>query len=147
MAGASRALWKLWTDFRNLRIENDLIKRQKRFDEFNKLTQIVIQRSLLKEVLPFLHEHCGHFGMAKTFDRVRHLILLAGGEKRCPRVGKFLRRMLSKEISTPETYTQPDNVETKSSGLASRLRHNGIFTRVQRKQIHSVNWRSVYKMI
>ena len=27
MAGASRALWKLWTDFRNLQIDNDLIKR------------------------------------------------------------------------------------------------------------------------
>ena len=57
MAGASRALWKLWTDFRNLRIENDLIKRQTRIDEFNNLTQIVLQRSLLKEILPFLHEH------------------------------------------------------------------------------------------
>ena len=51
MAGASRALWKLWIDFRNLRIENDLIKRQKRFDEFNNLTQLVIQRSVLKEIL------------------------------------------------------------------------------------------------
>ena len=70
MAGASRALWKLWTDFRNLRIENDLIKRQKRIDEFNNLTQIFIQRSFLKEILPFLHEYRGHFGMAKTFDRV-----------------------------------------------------------------------------
>ena len=64
MAGASRALCKLWTDFRNLRIEIDLIKRQKHIDEINNLTQIVIQRSLLKEILPFLHEHCGHFGMA-----------------------------------------------------------------------------------
>ena len=70
MAGASRALWKLWTDFRSLQIENDLIKRQKRIDEFNNLTQIVIQRSLIKEILPVLHEHCGQFGMAKTFDRV-----------------------------------------------------------------------------
>ena len=40
MAEASRALWKLWTDFRNLWIEKDLIKRQKRIDEFNNLTQI-----------------------------------------------------------------------------------------------------------
>ena len=71
MTGVSRALWKLWTDFRNLQIENDLIKRQKRIDEFNNLTQIVFQRSLSKEILLFLHEHCGHFGMAKTFDRVR----------------------------------------------------------------------------
>ena len=70
MTGASKALWKLWTDFRNFRIENDLIKRQKRIDEFNNLTQIVIQRSLLKEILFFPHEHCGHFGMAKTFDPV-----------------------------------------------------------------------------
>ena len=31
MAGASRVLWKVWTDFRNLQIENDLIKRQARF--------------------------------------------------------------------------------------------------------------------
>ena len=49
MAGASRALWMLLTDFRNLRIENDLIKRQKRIDEFNNLTQTIIQRSLLKK--------------------------------------------------------------------------------------------------
>ena len=71
MAGASRALWKLWTDFSNLRIENDLIKRWKRIDEFDNLTKIVIQRSLLNIILPFLHEQCGHFGMANTFDRVR----------------------------------------------------------------------------
>ena len=77
MAGASRALLKLWTDFRNLRIENDLIKRQKRIDEFNNLTQIVIQRSLLL----FLHEHCGHFGMAKTFDRVRERFYWPGMKK------------------------------------------------------------------
>ena len=44
MAGASRALWKLWIDFRNFRIENDLIKRQKRSDQFNNITQTVIQR-------------------------------------------------------------------------------------------------------
>ena len=71
MAGASRALWKLWTDFRNLQTENDLIKRQKQIDELNNLTQIVIQRSLIKKILPLLHEHCRHFGMAQTFDRVR----------------------------------------------------------------------------
>ena len=68
MAGASTALG---TDFRNLRSGNDIIKRNKRIVEFNSSTQIVIQRSLLKEILPFLHEHCGHFGMAKTIDRVR----------------------------------------------------------------------------
>ena len=33
--------------------------------------------------------------------------------------------MLSKEVSTPETPTQPDNVKTKSSVLASRLGHCG----------------------
>ena len=82
MAGASRALWKLWTDFRKLRIENDLIKRQKCIDEFNNLTQIVIQRSLLKEILPFLHEHCGHFGMAKTFDRVGERFYWPGIKKK-----------------------------------------------------------------
>ena len=81
MAGASRALWKLWVDFRNLRIENDLLKRQKRINEFNNLSQIVIQRSLLKEILPFLHEHCGHFGMAKTFDRVRERFYWPGMKK------------------------------------------------------------------
>ena len=68
-------------DFRTLRIENDLIKRQKRIVEFNNLTQIVIQRSLLKEILPFLHEHCGHFGMAKTFDRVREQFYWPGMKK------------------------------------------------------------------
>ena len=71
MAGASRALWKLWKDFKSLRIENDLMKRNKRIDEFNNLTQIAIQRSLLHEILPFLHKHCEHFGMAKTFDWVQ----------------------------------------------------------------------------
>ena len=70
MAGDSRVLWKVWTDFRNLRIENDPIKRQHRIDESNNLTQIVIQRSLLKEILLFLHEHCRQFGMAKTLDQV-----------------------------------------------------------------------------
>ena len=81
MAGASRALWKLWPDIRNLLIKIDLIKRQKRIDEFNNLTQIVIQRSLLKEILPFLHEHCGHFGIAKTFDRVRERFYWPGMKK------------------------------------------------------------------
>ena len=81
MAGVSRALWKLLTDFRNLRIENDLIRRQKRIDEFNNLTQIVIQRSLLKEILHFLQEDCGHFGIAKTFDRVREQFFWPGLRK------------------------------------------------------------------
>ena len=128
MAGASRALRKFWTDFRNLQIEIDLIKRQKPIDEFNNLTQIVIQRSLIKEILPFLHEHCGHFGMAKTFGRVREQFYWPGMKKSCSRMGKFLRSMLSKEVSTPETHTQPDNVETKSSVLASRFGHYDTFT-------------------
>ena len=81
MAGTSRALWNLWPDFRNLRIENDLIKGQKRIDKFNNLTQIVIQRSLLKEILPLLHEHCGHLGMAKTFDRVQERFYWPGMKK------------------------------------------------------------------
>ena len=81
MAAASRALWKLWTDFRDLQIEKDLIKRQKRIDEYNNLTQIVIQRSLVKEILPFHHEHCGHFGMARTFDRVRERFYWPGMKK------------------------------------------------------------------
>ena len=36
--------------------------------------------------------------------------------------------MLSTEFSTPETHTQPDNVENKSSVLASCPRHYGTFT-------------------
>ena len=84
MAGASRALWKPWTDFRNLQIENDLINRQKRSDEFNNLIEIVVQRSLLKEIVPFLHEHCRHFGMAKTFDRVRERFYWPGMKKDVP---------------------------------------------------------------
>ena len=71
MARASRALWKLLTDFKNLRIENDLIKRNKLIDEFNNLTLIVIQGTLLHKILPFLHEYCEHFGMAMTFDWVQ----------------------------------------------------------------------------
>ena len=45
MAGAARALWKLWNDFKNLRIENDPIKRNKRIDQHYNLTQIVIHSS------------------------------------------------------------------------------------------------------
>ena len=71
MAGASKALWKHWTNFGNLQIENNQIKRQKRIDEYNNLTRIVIQRSFLKEILLFLHEHFGNFGMTKTFGWVR----------------------------------------------------------------------------
>ena len=55
--------------------------------------------------------------------------------------------MLLEEASTPETNTQPDNVETKSPVLASRLGHYETVTLVKWKQIHSVNWRSVYKMV
>ena len=36
--------------------------------------------------------------------------------------------MLSKEVSTPETHTQLDTVETKSSVLASRLGHYGTLS-------------------
>ena len=71
MAGDSIALWKLWTALRNLKIEKDLTKRIKLIDEFNNVTQIVIQRSVLNEVLPFAHEHYRHVGMAKTFDWVQ----------------------------------------------------------------------------
>ena len=81
MAGASRALCKLWTDFRNLQIKNDLIKRQKRIDEFNNLTQIVIQRPLIKKILPFLHGQCGQLGMAMAFDRVRKQFYWPGMKK------------------------------------------------------------------
>ena len=49
----------------------------------------------------------------------------------------FLRSMLSKEVSTPETHRQSDNVETKSPILASCLGHYGTFTRVKWTQIHS----------
>ena len=76
MAGASRTLWKLWTDFRNLQIKNDLIKRQKRVDDFNNLNL-----SPIKEILLFLHEHCGIFGMAKTFDRVQKRFYWPGMKK------------------------------------------------------------------
>ena len=81
MAGASKSLWKLWTDIRKLQIEDGLIKRQRRNDEFNNLTQIVIQKSHLKEILPFLHKYCGHFGMAKAFDRVRERFYWPGMKK------------------------------------------------------------------
>ena len=81
MTGASRELWKLWTDFRNLRNENDLIKRQKRIDKFNNLTEIFIQRSFVKEIQPFPDDKGGHF------VGLRHLIGFendstgTGGEK------------------------------------------------------------------
>ena len=68
MAGDSGALWKLWTNFKNLRIEIDLTKRKKRIDEFNSINQIVIQRSLLNEMLQFLYEY------ADILVRLRHLI-------------------------------------------------------------------------
>ena len=56
---------------------------------------------------------------------------MAPDEKRCSRVGKVLRSMLSKEVSTPETHTQIDNVEIKSPVFASRLGHYRTFTRVE----------------
>ena len=68
MAGASRALWKILTDFRNLQIENDLIKRQKLIDEFNNLTQIVIQRSLIKKL------YLSFMNIADILVWPRHLI-------------------------------------------------------------------------
>ena len=105
MTGASRALWKLWTDFRNLRIENDLIKRQKRIDEFNNLTQIVIQRSLLTEILPFRHEHCGHFGRAKTFDRVRERFCWPGMKKNVHEWVSSCEECCKRNLHTRITYT------------------------------------------
>ena len=118
MAGASRALWKIWTDFRNLQIENDLIKRQKRIDEFNNLTQIVIQKSHLNEIH---HENCGHFGMAKTFDLVRERFYWSG-------MKKDVHEWVSSCEVCCQKNSQPDNVETKSSVLANRLGHYGTFT-------------------
>ena len=52
------SLWKLWIFFRILRIKNFLIKGTKHTDEFKNLTKNFIQRSLLNEILVFLHEHC-----------------------------------------------------------------------------------------
>ena len=46
-----------------------------------KITQIVNQKSFLKEILCFLHENCALFGMAKTFDRVRELFCWPGISK------------------------------------------------------------------
>ena len=106
MAGASRALWKLWTDLRSLQVENDLIKRENRIDEFNKLTQIVIQRSLIKKILPFIHEPCGHFGMAKTFDRVRERFYWPGMKKdvhEC--VSSCQVSPVKRSLHTRNTYT------------------------------------------
>ena len=56
----------------------DLTKRNKRNYGFNNLTHIVFQRSLLHELLHLLHEHCEHFGIAKTFDRVQELFYRPG---------------------------------------------------------------------
>ena len=98
--GASRALWKLWTDFRNLQLENDLIKRNNFIDEFNNLAQIVIRKLLLNEILPLFHKHYGHFGMAKTFDRVHERFYWPGMIKRCLWVFKFIRIMLQTKPPT-----------------------------------------------
>ena len=70
---------------------------------------------------------------------------MARDKKGCLRFGKFLRGMLSKVVSTPETYPQPDILKTKSSVMSGSLGHYGTFTRVKLKQIKSVNWRSVRK--
>ena len=56
---------------RNLQIGNCLTKRKFHFDEFNSLKQIVIQRSLLNEILLFHYEDCGYFGVTKIFDWVK----------------------------------------------------------------------------
>ena len=53
--------------------------------------------------------------------------------------------MLLKVVTTPETYTQPDNLKTNSSFRAGSLGHYGTFNRIKLKQIFSFNWRSVRK--
>ena len=82
--------------------------------------------------------------MAKIFDRFREQ--LARDEIR---FDKFLQSMLSKEVTTPETHTRPENLETKSTFLASCLGHYGNFTRIKWKQIHFmyILWTSVDKKI
>ena len=74
----------------------------KRSDEFNNLTQIVIQRSILNEILPFFHKHCGHFGMAKTFDWVREQFY-----------GPVMRKDVHEWISASEACCQKKSTHQK----------------------------------
>ena len=121
MAGASRALWKLWTEFRSLRIENDLIRRQKSIDEFNTNSQLEI---ILKQLLPFLYKHCGHFGMVKTFPWVRERFYWPGMRKDVHEWVSSCKVCCQKSLHTRNTC----NVETNSLVLASCLGHYGIFS-------------------
>ena len=62
-------------------MENDLPKRVKSIGNLNNFTLIVVQRSILIEILSLLHEQCELFGMAKTFDRVQVQFCLLGMRK------------------------------------------------------------------
>ena len=61
----------------------------------------------------FIHENCGHFGMAKTFDRVRERF---HGPKMRTDVQELVRACeICRQIRSPQqTHTQPDNLETIS---------------------------------
>ena len=61
--------------------------------------------------------------------------------KRCSRSGKFLRSMLSKEVTTPETHTQPDNLETNLPVFLSSFGHYANTKTGQTKKLKSFHRR------
>ena len=139
LAGASRV------DFRNLRIENTLYKRNKPFDNFKNLWQKVIQRSLLNEILPLFHEHCGHLVWRGHMIELENASTGPGWEKKFTSCKALANYAFKRSRHTRNTYTdwQVGNLETKSSLLANCLRHYGTFTRFMWKKTHSVYCRSV----
>ncbi|KAL7838997.1 hypothetical protein SRHO_G00256550 [Serrasalmus rhombeus] len=69
---SSPFLRKLWSQFPRLRMCNGLLCRHVRCSSPNgHLSQVVVPRILVPEVLHFLHGHpaAGHYGVAKTLDR------------------------------------------------------------------------------
>ena len=66
--------------------------------------------------------------MATTFDRVRERFYWPGMKKDVHEWVSSCEVCCQKKVSTTETHAQPDNVETMSSALASRLGHYATFT-------------------
>ena len=67
--GASKTTWKLWTDFQNLYISKVLLRRQRLPDKNYQVQKIVVYRSYMDVILPFLHESMWHQGVQKTLER------------------------------------------------------------------------------
>ena len=74
MKGASKELWKYWTQFRNLMMNDDILYRNQTLEPTDtKVQQMLIAQNNLQKILPLLHESActGHLGVEKTYQRAR----------------------------------------------------------------------------